>query len=113
MSRLSAYQFPCLFRVLHLHEDFYRRIGDHLLRAFLVSLHDACIVLRGYNGGDAEAAPLCQHDFKARRNNGGVFIHNAQIRANAYGISRQGFQHVRRVAFDMSAKAHGAGITDG
>ena len=42
---LPAYQFPCLFRVLQFHENFYGRIGDHLLCAFLVGFQNTGVVL--------------------------------------------------------------------
>ena len=98
---------------MHFHENFDGRICHHLLCAFLVSLHDACIVLGGDNGGYAEAAPLCQHDFKAGRNDSRVLVHDAQVRPDAYGISGQGFQHISGVAFDIRAEANGAGVADG
>ena len=106
MPGLPAYQFPCFFGVLHLHEDFYGRIGDHLLRAFLVGFQNTGVVLRGDNGRDAEATSLCQHDLKTGRDDGGVFIHNAEVRPDAHGIRRQGFKNIRRVSFNVRAESH-------
>ena len=45
LPSLSAYQFPCFFRVLQFHENFNRGICNHLLRSFLVSFQNTGVIL--------------------------------------------------------------------
>ena len=45
LPRLPAYQFPCLFRILHSHEHFQTSIRHHLLCAFLVGFQKTGVVL--------------------------------------------------------------------
>ena len=110
---LPAYQFPGLFRVLELHEYLDAGVGDHLLRPFGVGLKDARVVLGSHNGGETQAAPLCQHQLKARRHNGRVLVHDAEVRPDADSVRGQGFQHVGGVALYIRAEANGAGVADG
>ena len=113
LAGLSPYEFPGFFRVLHFHEDFYGGVGHHLLRAFFVRFQNTGVILGGDDGGYAETAPLCQHDLKAGGDDGRIFIHDAQIRADAHSVRGQGFQHVGGVAFNMCAEAHGTGVAYG
>lgn len=45
LPRLPAYQFSCLFRILHSHEHFQTSIRHHLLCAFLVGFQNTGVVL--------------------------------------------------------------------
>ena len=110
---LAAYEFPCFFGVLHFHERLNTGVGHHLLCALFIGLENARVILTGHNGRNAQPPALGQHHLKARRHNGRVFIHNAEVRPNADGIRGQSFQGVGGIAFNLSAKAHSAGIANG
>jgi len=83
-----------------------------LLATFFVCLDDARVILAGHNGRNAKPPPLSEHHFKAWRHNGRVFIHDAQIGANADGVRGQRFQHVSGITFCSRSKADSAGVAD-
>ena len=110
---LAAYKFPCLFGILQLHEGFNTCISYHLLCAFLIRFQNARVILTGHNGGNPKPTALSEHYLKARRYDGCVFVYNAQVRPNTYGVRGQGFQCVGGIAFNLCAEAHGTGIAYG
>ena len=83
-----------------------------MLCALFIGLENARVILACHNGRNAQPPALGQHHLKARRHDGRVFVHNAQVRPNADGVRGQGFQGVGGITFNLSAKPHGTGIAD-